>query len=149
MKKIIILIFLTTLFGCTKTINSDEVEYKNGLYYHNRNVLNGEVAFKEKGRVDFKANFSNGIPSGDWFTYGFANDVVQFGKFESTKMDQLPAKILRIQKYEFNEGAYRDVLYYVIINDSLSNDERNGLEEDLSNLVKNDSLKIKYLNREF
>lgn len=150
MKKIIIiLISLITLIGCTKTVNSDEVTYKDGLYYHDQKVLNGEVAFKEKDRIDFKTNFSNGIPSGDWFTYGFANDVVQSGKFENVKIDRLPAKILRIQKYEFNEGAYHEVTYYVIITDSLSNDEKSRLKEGLSKLAQADTLKLRYLSREF
>ncbi len=84
---VFILVFF--LSSCNNT-NFDEITPKVGIYIHKKNqkpVRGRVISFFENGKLSCEATFEDGIPVGDFLSYGYQGEKISISKHTIIKTD--------------------------------------------------------------
>ena len=91
MKLLLIIFFLLiTYAGLSKTINSDDLVKREGLYYYksNNNLFTGELTTRyAPGKVSTIANYKQGILHGPYKAYDLNGKLLEIGSYINGKLD--------------------------------------------------------------
>lgn len=167
MKYLITFLIISSLIKCTRNhIFLDELVIKDGKYFiaeEGTKPFSG-IAISEftNKQASNKISFVNGVPNGNWTSYGYKGEVIQSGKFEpqvKTIHDVAIIKqIIRVNICTTTEGGKTIVDLYIVTRSKQSFDIESKAfnhEKILNNLksqgliFKNDSIdKIRVVNQE-
>jgi hypothetical protein len=107
-KFICVLILVSVISGCKSPSFIDELELKGDKYYaeNSKTPYSGNaIARFDDGKLSAKIKFENGVPNGNWYVYGFNNEIIQQGEYKPFSFNS--EGISRLNLYKFREGDYQ------------------------------------------
>jgi hypothetical protein len=122
---IIIFILMSICIGCQdNVININDMMLKQNKYFLKSNIdipYTGVAISKySEGTVSDKTSFVNGIPNGEWTSYGYENEVIQKGfykpSFVGDKAIPSIGEIKRVNVCAIKEGEFKFSYIYIISN---------------------------------
>lgn len=90
MKKILILLAIITLFGCSDKGSAKKIEFRKGIVY----TLDGDkpytgegVSYYDGNNIESRGYSKDGKPDGEWTYYFYNGKVKRKGSYLKGKMD--------------------------------------------------------------
>jgi antitoxin component YwqK of YwqJK toxin-antitoxin module len=132
-------ILISCLCSCRRE-NVNNLRLLNNIYVNKAgNPYNGTAKdYYDSGELSSKFNFINGIPEGEWITYGFSGETIQSGNFKVyyLKLKRIgPATdVVRVNLDTFYEGNKR-LTDICIVNNSFKKEFKEQDNPELFNEV--------------
>jgi len=111
--------------GCSnRKILINSLYVKDNLFCNKENFspFSGTAISKfDTGQISNEINFKDGIPSGQWFAYGYRGEIVQNGNYKPIVLKDKNidgTKVKRINICTVKEGTQTYVDLYFITNDT-------------------------------
>jgi len=147
-KKIAFCIVTTLLFQNCRTHSTyyNDIQLVNGIYLDKitRMPFTGNLLSKfPSGSLATETHLLNGIPNGQWTSYGFDREIIQNGENGQLNIKTNPKEIYRITLDQFQEGNFNYNNIIIIVAKKAEIKKKSKLEEEILSFLRHNYKSIK------